>query len=163
MENGILSWVPDCWKKDDMSAHSWCQRIELERTCEEFEQIQYEIRRATLDIKKHIRCIERNQSIYDLGQFLIRGQLLMTLKPFTSYYKVRRYIKIKANYLTAALNYNVDYRRCGLSSVVFNSFIPNMTNGDILLVIQVITSEPQSSYITPSNSSDYYIEYIVRF
>ncbi|XP_074036784.1 uncharacterized protein [Leptinotarsa decemlineata] len=163
MERAILNWVPENWEKGVMSTHSWCQQIELDRYSEEFKQLQFEIRIALKDNNKHIEHIQRNQSVYDIGQFLIRGQLLLTLNPGTIYYQVRRYIKIRSNFLTMALNYNVDHRRCGLHSVVFLSEIPNLTSDDILLVIQVITTTPHSTYITPSNSSDYYIEYIVRF
>lgn len=35
--------------------------------------------------------------------------------------------------------------------------------GDLILVVQVVTSDITAAYITPERSSDYFIDYIVYF
>ncbi|KAG5886061.1 hypothetical protein JTB14_009509 [Gonioctena quinquepunctata] len=163
MECTLLKWVPDTWDKYRMSSSNWQKKVEVENDSEEFKQIQFEVRKALRNNSTYISEIQRNQNIYDLGQVLIRGQLLLRLNPHRKYYQVRRYIKIRAQYLKTALEYNVDHRRCGLDSLTFQSNISEIAATDILLVVQVLTSEPSSNNIEPQNSSDYYVEYIVKF
>lgn len=76
--------------------------------------------------------------------------------------QVRRYINIKSQYLRPALEYNLDYRRCNLSSLNFKRQLPFIKNDEIIFVVQVVTNSPQDDIITPDSSSDYYIEYIIH-
>lgn len=60
------------------------------------------------------------------------------------------------------MEYNLDYRRCNLSSLNFKRQLPFIKNDEIIFVVQVVTNSPQDDIITPDSSSDYYIEYIIH-
>lgn len=63
------------------------------------------------------------------------------------------------------MEYNLDYRRCGLVVLRLQKNIPSICAGDIILVVQLVTSEEKMNEpeIVPERSSDYFIDYIIEF
>lgn len=73
-------------------------------------------------------------------------------------------MKIKRNQLSKALKYNLDHRRCGESgNYLFKKHIDMIYGDEILLIVQVLTKDVYSSVTSCSNSSEYFIDFIVEF
>lgn len=75
--------------------------------------------------------------------------------------QVRRYLAIKKYHLQNALEYNIDPRRCGLTSLTFVSSINQIRADEVLLIVQVVTANPNVLCITPKISNEYFVEYVV--
>lgn len=67
-----------------------------------------------------------------------------------------------SHYLDTALKHNLDYRRCGMGSIQLHKKI-SANRGDIVLVVQVLTTDINCTVISPERSCDYFIEYIINF
>ncbi|XP_050498386.1 uncharacterized protein LOC126879420 [Diabrotica virgifera virgifera] len=157
MERIILKNAPSYWIED----YNVSSQYPLTNyNSPEYKEIFGEVIMAT-GLRNYTR-IDRNQNIYDLGQFFIREQLKIALcNGSKTFYRVRRFMKIKKMYLPVALQFNADYRRCGLPNQTFKSKLQNLAPDEIILVVQINTDSPTNDNITPDNSSDYFIEYIV--
>ncbi|KAJ8925841.1 hypothetical protein NQ315_009693 [Exocentrus adspersus] len=159
MERTVLKYAPDYWNASPVYINT---QIILGSDSEEYKQIEYEIQEATRSPNLKFSLISRNQNVYDYGQVLVREQLLLVSKPHHIYYRVRRYITIHKLYRTTALEYNLDHRRCGKASLSFQKYINRPTSNEIVLVVQVITTDPNADFLQPTNSSDYFIDYIAE-
>ncbi|KAJ8925842.1 hypothetical protein NQ315_009694 [Exocentrus adspersus] len=157
MERTVLNYAPDYW---NTSYTDLQVQFDLRSHSEEYKRIAQEVKQATASPHLQISFIRRNQNIHDYGQVLIREQLV-TVSEGANYYRVRRYITILKHYLNCALDYNLDPRRCGKSSLIFQKYISRPTFNEIILVVQVITDRPGAVSIQPTNSSEYFIDYIV--
>ncbi|XP_018574034.1 uncharacterized protein LOC108913053 [Anoplophora glabripennis] len=157
MERTVLKYSPSYW--DTCLEDN--EQFKVGSSSEEFRIIAYQTKQATRNSNLHIKKILRNQNIHDFGQLLIREQLMAVLRSYEKYYRVRRFITIKKQFLTNALQYNLDHRRCGKSSLIFGKYLTYVGDDDVVLVVQVLTNSPNSDCIAPANSSDYFIDYIV--
>uniref|UniRef100_A0A6P7H216 Uncharacterized protein LOC114345884 n=1 Tax=Diabrotica virgifera virgifera TaxID=50390 RepID=A0A6P7H216_DIAVI len=157
MERIILNNKPSYWVEDNNVSSQYPL---TNYNSPEYKEIFGEVIMAT-GLTNYTR-IRRIQNIYDLGQFLIREQLKIALSNgSTTFYKVRRFMKIKRIYQPVALQFNADYRRCGVPNQTFKNKLQNLAPDEIILVVKIITDSPTNDNITPENSSDYFIEYIV--
>ncbi|KAJ8941702.1 hypothetical protein NQ318_023298 [Aromia moschata] len=159
MQNVITKYAPEHWEKNYTDPST---KFPLHPTSEEFNEISSCVRQAVRQSNLRIISIKRYQNIFDSGQYITKEQLLATANPESTYYRVRRFITIKSHYLNTALEYNLDPRRCGKASLVFRNQISSCASDDVVLVVQVITKQPNASKITPNNSSEYFIDYIVE-
>ncbi|KAJ8934135.1 hypothetical protein NQ314_013594 [Rhamnusium bicolor] len=158
MQRTILRYAPDYWDTNAETLSS--QLYVINQFSEEYRQIDYEVKRATRDTNLNITSIKRVQNIHDMGQLVLREQLLAVSDLLQSYYRVRRFFTIHRNYLPAVLKYNIDPRRYGMSSLQFKKYI-YCGSEEIILVVQVVTADHNADLIEPRNSSDYFIDYIV--
>ncbi|CAG9764658.1 unnamed protein product [Ceutorhynchus assimilis] len=155
----IFQWAPVYWSKLDGDETT------LTYGSEEYQQIAFEVRRVICNYSKPIGRIVRIQNVFDLAQCLVRGQLLTTASPMVPLFRVRRFIKIHKDHLPAALQWNLDHRRCNNSETVFKELIPSndFSPGEILLVVQVLTQNPHAAEIRPNTTLEYFIDYVVYF
>ncbi|XP_030750692.1 uncharacterized protein LOC115878362 [Sitophilus oryzae] len=155
----ILKYAPSYWDKTLQNREE-----NISSSSDEFKNIFSEITKAVYSTHFSVQKIIRIQNIHDLGQLLIREQLLVTSNPHTQYYRVRRFIKINKLYYGNAIKYNIDHRRCGLPQVQFRKSVGmSPSSSHVLLVVQVVTDNPSAEYINPANSLEYFIEYVVFF
>ncbi|XP_066254843.1 uncharacterized protein [Euwallacea similis] len=152
----IMNHAPVYWDQNERN------EVVLSPSCEEFKQIAFEVQKA-LGSTKNIQSISRVQNVHDLGQCLIREQLLLCANPEKTYYRVRRFIKVPVAFLDNALENNLDHRRCGLPELVFSAHIPNISSDEVLLAVQTITRNHNNTQIHPSNNLEYFIDYVIRF
>ncbi|CAG9859462.1 unnamed protein product [Phyllotreta striolata] len=160
MEKLIFQYAPKTW--DHIDTSNPVRRVLLRPDSAEYLLIQREVQMATTPPGYSILQIQRFQSSFDYGQLLIREQLIINLFNYRPLYRVRRFVCIESRFLQVALEYNLDYRRCGLGRLCLRKHLQDFHGGDkVILVVQVLTPTPNSEEIIPENSSDYYIEYIV--
>lgn len=156
-KNAILRYAPEYWNGSDD------EQTELLTFSDEFKQIAYEARQALQNTTKGISRIVRVQNVHDLGQLLIREQLLLVTNKTTTYYRVRRFIKLNKLYYAKALKYNLDHRRCGLSDLQFHTHVNQIGHNEILIAVQVVTSKPLATTIVPDNNLEYFMDYAIFF
>jgi hypothetical protein len=79
-------------------------------------------------------------------------------------FQVRYYVTVSNSYFDEVAKYNLDPRRCGmgLSTISFNKNLSYCGSGQILVVVKVLTTEPNKESICPKTSCDYFVEYIVK-
>lgn len=77
----IMCYAPDYWESNKQD------QIHLDSNSKEFRQVASEVLKA-LAQPRAIKKITRIQNVHDLGQCLIREQLLLTANPSTAYYRV---------------------------------------------------------------------------
>lgn len=77
----IMCYAPKYWESNKED------QIHLDSNSEEFQQVAFEVLKA-LTQPRTIKGIMRIQNVHDLGQCLIREQLLLTANPNTPYYRV---------------------------------------------------------------------------
>jgi hypothetical protein len=154
MLNTVKQYTPNTW-------NSGSETSVVPSYTEEYRKLQNEVN-AMASIPG-IQQIIRVQDLHAYGQFLIREQLL--LKTETSpLYRVRYYITVSNSYFDEVAKYNLDPRRCGmgLSTISFNKNLSYCGSGQILVVVKVLTTEPNKESICPKTSCDYFVEYIVK-
>lgn len=85
-KNAILNHAPDYW-----SAYGG-EENELSASSAEFQKIANEVKHALGTSAKRIQSIKRIQNVIDLGQLMIREQLLLVANPISTYYRVSTFI-----------------------------------------------------------------------
>lgn len=81
-KSAILNHAPDYW---DVYGG---EENELSASSTEFQKIANEVKNALGTSSKRIQSIKRIQNVFDLGQVLIREQLLLVANPISTYYRV---------------------------------------------------------------------------
>ncbi|CAH0549855.1 unnamed protein product [Brassicogethes aeneus] len=159
MYSVVIKYSPITWDKRQSVT-----RMDYDLTAyknEEYKQIAYEANVA-MDTEHSNLQVVRVQNIHDLGQCLIKQQKLLVENPGQAFYQGRRYIVISQNYLNEALEYNLDYRRCGLSQLKFNTKVSPINTNNVLVVVQTIIKNQDQDSIVPEYSDEFYIEYYVK-
>ncbi|CAH1364295.1 unnamed protein product, partial [Tenebrio molitor] len=144
MLNIVKQYTPNTWD-------SYSKTSTLESDTEEYRELRNEVNAmmSTLEIKEILRV----QDLQAYGQFLIREQLL--LKTETSpLYRVRYYVMVNNAYRDKVVKYNLDPRRCGmaLSTLSFNKKLDYCEPGRSVVVVKVLTTEPDKKTICPKTS-----------
>lgn len=155
MIHEILNNVPDYWHRTT----NIC-KVKVSQS-DELIVINKMIKKA-LNEEMEVESLVRHQNLYTYGQFLIRKQALV--QEGSTYYEVRRFIVIPKSREYDAVKSNLDVRRFQPNSrrqLLMCSDIDNFdVNSDCLLVISIVTNNPNEKYFEPQRSSDYYIEYV---
>ncbi|XP_057669534.1 uncharacterized protein LOC130901890 [Diorhabda carinulata] len=156
MESVILRYAPSYWNKK----YTNISNVIPINSGPEYQKIASDVYQAT-----HFRAFEsifRIQNIYELGQMLVREQLMITLADSNKFYRVRRFTKVKKHFLQIALAFNLDHRRCGLPILEFKKHLRGIRPDDVILAVIVVTSTPEADVIIPESSLEYFIDYIIN-
>lgn len=144
MESIILDYSPPYWNKNYTNISNI---IPISNTGPEYQQISFDAYQATNG--RAFASIFRVQNIYDFGQMLVREQLMINLADSINFYRVRRFTKVRKHFLPIALQYNLDYRRCGLPNLEFKKQLCGIRPDDVILAVIVVTSTPRADVIIP--------------
>ncbi|XP_018333339.1 uncharacterized protein LOC108742571 [Agrilus planipennis] len=159
--NTITKNLPDYWDKN-ISYQNPYRRINVSIYRAEYDKISDILSKAANDYHHQLRRLERVQNVYAYGQFIVREQFFINNAPLSTCYRVQRFYVLRKIYLEDAIEYNLDPRRIGVgtTTITFLSKINFVPDDHVVLVLKVLTYNPNQDSITPERSSDYFIEYV---